>query len=278
MLEIISCSRRTDIPAFYYDWIQECLKNKVATVKNPYNQSDYRVDLSPEKVHSICLWSKNFARVIENSGYLSCYPLYFQFTVTGYSKVLERNVVETTEAVRQMEQLAKVYSPQQVNWRFDPIMICAEGELKSMQDYADDARLRMFKALCRDLSSFGINRCTISFLYLYRKVVQRLSRAKINYILPSDQQQQEMVCRMVEIADKYGITLYSCCSPVVERVPGMKQSHCIDGPYLEQLFGKKASRAKDTGQREGCGCTRSRDIGSYDIQACRHGCLYCYGT
>ena len=24
--QIISCSRRTDIPAFYYDWLQEVLK------------------------------------------------------------------------------------------------------------------------------------------------------------------------------------------------------------------------------------------------------------
>ncbi len=128
MLEIISCSRRTDIPAFYYDWLQECLKNKYVMVKNPYNKSTYMVDLSPGRVHSICLWSKSFANVLKNPGYLSLYNLYFQFTITGYSKFLEPNVVDTNEAVRQMEQLAERYSPQQINWRFDPIILSIRGE------------------------------------------------------------------------------------------------------------------------------------------------------
>jgi len=96
VLEIISCSRRTDIPAFYYDWLQECLKNKYAVVKNPYNKSTYMVDLSCEKVHSICLWSKSFANVLKDPKYLSLYNLYFQFTITGYSKFLEPNVIDTT--------------------------------------------------------------------------------------------------------------------------------------------------------------------------------------
>ena len=72
MLEIISCSRKTDIPAFYYYWLEESLENKYAMVKNPYNKSSYMVDLSPERVHSICLWSKQVVeevkRVLEDMG------------------------------------------------------------------------------------------------------------------------------------------------------------------------------------------------------------------
>ncbi|WP_203227611.1 DUF1848 family protein [Calorimonas adulescens] len=89
MLEIISCSRRTDIPAFYYDWLQECLKNKYVMVKNPYNKSTYMVDLSPERVHSICLWSKSFANVLKNPGYLSLYNLFF--IMKSKMKILHRH-------------------------------------------------------------------------------------------------------------------------------------------------------------------------------------------
>lgn len=276
MLEIISCSRRTDIPAFYYDWLQECLKNKYIMVKNPYNKSTYFVDLSPERVHSICLWSKSFADVLKNPGYLSLYNLYFQFTITGYSKFLEPNVVDTNVAVRQMEQLAERYSPQQINWRFDPIILSIKGENEPTPDNFARARLKMFEALCRDISSFGVNRCTISFFCLYKKVEQRLNASKIDYLLPSQQQQIEFINQLVEIADKYGVTIYTCTSPIIERVPGVKKGHCIDGAYLEALFGKRASHAKDAGQRAGCGCTRSRDIGAYNGHSCRHGCLYCY--
>lgn len=276
MLEIISCSRRTDIPAFYYDWLQECLKNKYAMVKNPYNGSTYIVDLSCEKVHSICLWSKSFANVLKDPKYLSMYNLYFQFTITGYSRVLEPNVVDTNEAVKQMEQLALRYSPQQINWRFDPIVFSKEGEKEPVPDNLERARLKMFETLCRDISSFGVNRCTVSFLCLYKKVEQRMKKSNFNCSVPSQQKQIEFVSQLVETADKFGVTVYACSSPVIEGVSGVKKGHCIDGAYLEALFGKRASRAKDAGQRKECGCTRSRDIGGYSGQSCHHGCIYCY--
>jgi len=99
---------------------------------------------------------------------------------------------------------------------------------------------------------------------------------QFTYFPPSQQKQIEFVSRLVEIADKYQVTIYTCSSPVIESVPGVKKGHCIDGAYLEELFGKRASRAKDSGQRKECGCTRSKDIGGYDNQSCRHGCVYCY--
>ncbi len=277
MLEIISCSRRTDIPAFYYDWLQECLKDNYAAVKNPYNNTTYVVDLSPEKVHSICLWSKSYKNVLNNPGYLSQYNLYFQFTITGYSKILESNVIDTLEAVRQMEQLANKYSPSQINWRFDPIIFSSEGEKMDVPGNPGAARLKTFEDLCRDISSFGVNRCTISFLQLYKKVEKRLNLKKISYNIPTLKQQIEFIKQMTEIADKHGVGIYTCASPLLEGIPGVNKSHCIDGLYLEQLFGKRTSKARDSGQREGCGCTRSKDIGAYDGQYCMHGCQYCYG-
>jgi len=72
--------------------------------------------------------------------------------------------------------------------------------------------------------------------------------------------QIEFVSRLVEIADKYQVTIYTCSSPVIESVPGVKKGHCIDGAYLEELFGKRASRAKDSGQRKECGCTSQKTL------------------
>lgn len=210
------------------------------------------------------------------SGYLSQYNLYFQFTITGYAKLLEPNVVDTNEAVKQMEQLARRYSPQQINWRFNPIILSIKGENEPIPDNFASARLKVFEALCRDISSFGVNRCTISFLCQYKKVEQRMKESKFTYLIPSQQQQIELVSQFVEIADKYGVTIYTCTSPIIEGVPGVKKGHCIDGAYLGALFGKRASHAKDAWQRKECGCTRSKDIGAYSGQSCGHGCLYCY--
>jgi hypothetical protein len=43
---IISASRRTDIPAFYSDWLIEQLNRGFAEVTNPYNHTVYSVPLS----------------------------------------------------------------------------------------------------------------------------------------------------------------------------------------------------------------------------------------
>jgi len=88
---------------------------------------------------------------------------------------------------------------------------------------------------------------------------------------------KKFASRLVEIADKYGITIYSCANPLIESVLGIQKSHCIDGALLEKLFKKPVTHAKDTGQREACGCTKSVDIASYS-QICKHRCLYCYSN
>lgn len=53
---VISASRRTDIPAFFYEWLQEALANESVEVPNPmFPDKKYTVDLRPSKVHSIVL-------------------------------------------------------------------------------------------------------------------------------------------------------------------------------------------------------------------------------
>ena len=46
---IISCSRRTDIPAFLMDWVIEKIKLGYVDVVNPFNQKQIsKVSLKPE--------------------------------------------------------------------------------------------------------------------------------------------------------------------------------------------------------------------------------------
>ena len=106
MKAVISASRRTDIPAFYYDWLQEVLIKGSVELTNPiYKNKTYTVDLKPENVHSIVLWSKNFENVLKNPMNLENYNLYFQYTVNSYSKVLEPNVPEYKHTLCVLEGL-----------------------------------------------------------------------------------------------------------------------------------------------------------------------------
>jgi hypothetical protein len=280
---VISASRRTDIPAFFYDWLQERLAEGRVMLKNPYYQNkSYSDDLRPESVHSIVLWSKDFRNLVRNPGYLKDYNLYFQYTINHYSKLLEPNVPEYKDTMLVLEELLKKYKPQQFNLRFDPVIISRKGEISPDSDNPEAARLNAFEQLCRDIRALGMEECrvTTSYVSLYGHVRKALEDCGAELIHQKEEEQISFFDKMSEIAEKYGISLYSCASPLLMQVKYIKPGHCIDGELLEQLFGGRTTRSKDTGQREECGCTRSKDIGNYasgaDGMRCKHGCRYCY--
>ena len=57
---IISASRRTDIPAFYSEWMENRLKAGYVLTRNPRNPHQIsRISLTPEEVDGIVFWTKN---------------------------------------------------------------------------------------------------------------------------------------------------------------------------------------------------------------------------
>lgn len=278
MKTVISASRRTDLPAFYYDWLQTVLKKGQAVLANPrFPHKSYRVDLRPENVHSLVLWSKDFRHVAEKPMHLENYNLYFQYTVNNYSRVLEPGVPEYKTSLKTLDDLLKKYRPEQFNMRFDPVIISTAGELSATPARPGRARLQCFSDFCRDLRALGLRGCriTTSYIACYPHVKKRLAGSGFYFFSLHDDLLRRFFETMAEIAGKYGFDLYSCSSALIEQVRGVKKGRCIDGELLAGLFGGKVSKAKDTGQRGTCGCSKSTDIGSY-AQVCGAGCLYCY--
>ncbi len=273
LVNVLGASRRTDLPAFYYDWLQEALAAGRAELINFFNGQKYTVDLRPESIHSIVLWSRDYSRFLSEPGLLKNYPLFFQFTLTGLPGAIEPHSPSAEKALAQMGELAKKYSPAHINWRFDPLFFLDSG--RSTLEKAGEERLAIFEKLCRPLAETGIQRCTISFAQMYSSVRKRLEKHGIRCFEPPVEFQRDLALRLAGIAERFGMKLYACCQSQLEGVPGVLKSSCINGPFLEELFGGRASHARDTAQRKECGCTRSLDIGSY-FQLCGHGCLYCY--
>jgi hypothetical protein len=281
---IISASRRTDIPAFYYGWLQDVLKKGEAALQNPmFPSKGYKVDLKPENVHSIVLWSKDFANVAKNPGYLSNYNLYFQYTVNHYSRLLEPNVPDYSDTLRTLEKLLQSYRPEQFNIRFDPVLITGTGgECRPTPEFPQKARLDAFEQLLRDLRSLGLEHCrvTTSYISFYSHVRKKIVQSGVDTLYLNESEQLSFFECMAGIAEQYGFGLYACASPLLEKVGGIREGRCIDGELLVSLFGGSVSRQKDKGQRKECGCTVSRDIGSYSdgtgSMKCLHGCKYCY--
>jgi len=64
---IISVSRRTDIPAFHSDWFLDKLDQGFVNVKNPFNPNQVRkVSLIKEDVLCFVFWTKNPRKMIDD--------------------------------------------------------------------------------------------------------------------------------------------------------------------------------------------------------------------
>lgn len=268
--QIISCSRRTDIPAFHYRWLQKVLNDGFVIWPNLYNNKDYEIKIKPEEVHSIVLWSRNYRNLLKDPGKLQEYNLYFQFTLNAYDKVLEPHCPSEEEALNQFREIADRYGVECINWRYDPLLFIKGGN-------PVEERLETFERLASQMSRIGISRCTVSYTTFYPVVEKRLAAAGLEYFDFEDDFKVHFSERLSDLAMEYGIQLYSCCTPILEKNPSILKGSCIDAGELERVFGGRLSHAKDRGQRDGCGCSKSRDIGSY-TQKCSYQCLYCYAT
>lgn len=62
---IVSVSRRTDVPAFYFDWFVNRLRAGWLLVRNPFQPSQVsRVCLSSSTIECIVFWTKNPAPML----------------------------------------------------------------------------------------------------------------------------------------------------------------------------------------------------------------------
>lgn len=271
MKRIISVSRRTDIPAFYGDWFMSRLKQGFAGVVHPFGGRRVIVSLKPEDVVCFVFWSKDFTsfieplKTIENLGY----KFYFNYTVTGLPPIFEPHV-DKHSAVETLKLLSRIYSPRHINWRFDPIIvsnICDRGFF-----------VRTFKELALEFEGL-VERCYFSFVTEYNKVkrnfegFQRTSDVRI--IDVGKDFKIDLANELAAIAERHGIQMFSCCGDYLVG-DNIKQAHCIDGTIIEEVFYPEGFQHRRKPTRQGCGCTESTDIGTYDT--CPHGCVYCYAN
>lgn len=268
MKNIISASRRTDIPAFYLDWFLDKLHQGYVLVKNPFNPIQIQnISLKKADIHCIVFWSKDFGNFLKKTSEFDDYNLFFIFTIND-CKLWEPNVINLDKRLIQLEELVAAYGPQYIEYRFDPIIYWREdGELLN--------NLGSFKTIIQHINDLGIDNCVFSFANWYKKCIRRSEKFGLKYYDPPLKEKIKIITPMAEYCKSLGIKMYSCCNPDLIQVSNVFLAHCIDGTYLMKLFKEKCSISK-TQTRQGCGCTKSRDIGDYKEQICKHACIYCY--
>jgi len=278
MKRVISASRRTDLVAFFPDWLAEVIRAEKAEVHGPSGRA-YSVDLSPDKVHTFVLWSKSFENLIANAGGLwdglrKYDQLYFHFTITGVGGTpVEREVPAPEAALRQLEPLIDLAGcSERISLRFDPVIYWKEkDEVKT--------NLRFFEKLAGRAAKSGIRNVRFSFAQWYGKSKRRAAKLAFPYVDPTLEEKRKDASYLSAVARSFGLNLFVCSQDFVADVPGVRPSACIDGRLLQESHPKGApvSVKKDNTQRRECRCTESVDIGSY-TQACPHSCVYCYAN
>lgn len=266
---IISISRREDIPAFKGDWFLKQLTQGYTDITT--YAGNQRVSLLPEDVTCFYFWSKNYKPFMPVLNKIKdIYNCVFCYTITGLPKVFEPNVPDTQDCIFNLKELSDLFSPEQILWRYDPILISNITDTKY--------HINKFTNMCKQLSGYT-KKCIFSFPTFYGKVKDNINFFKqqtgISIYDISLHKKQQLSTRLAYKARRYNIKMFTCSNDYLINSNVFKSS-CINGNLVNQLFNLNVPVNKDTSQRVMCGCTPSTDIGSYN--QCRHGCVYCYAN
>lgn len=265
---IISASYRSDIPAFHGDWFLAALAAGEIAVANPYNNRASMVDLRPEAVDGYVFWTRNarpFARALDAFARQGK-PFVVQYTIIGYPRAIDTNVIKPALAIANARDIARTYGKRAVVWRYDPILLTPDTETGWHR--------ANFSRLADTLSGIA-DEVVVSFAQLYAKSARNLAKANVSWRAPDLAAQAALITDLRAAAAERGMALSLCTQPELSARSGIAGARCIDAARLADIAGRSITAATK-GNRPGCLCAESRDIGAYD--SCVHGCRYCYAV
>lgn len=263
---IIQTGMRTDIPAFYHEWLLNRIKEGFVLVRNPYNPSSVtRYSLSSDVVDLIAFCTKNPEPMLPHMDSLSTYGQYWFVTITPYGKEIEPNVPDKEKVMESFKKLSEIVGVDSVGWRYDPIFISS--------DYSVERHIEKFEKMAETLSGYT-KTCVISFIDIYKKVERNFP--EIGEVSKADR--LKLGKEFVKIAAKYGMTIRPCAEGNELEPYGADCSGCMTVNTFETALHSHLNVPKRKhNQRNGqCACLLGVDIGAYDT--CGHLCKYCYAN
>ena len=261
---ILAIDFRTDIPAFYGDWLLNRFEEGYLYFRNPsFPNTIHKVILDNDHIEGIIWCSKNYLPILHRLNEITNkFPSIFHYTITGYEYDLEPNVPQLDLAVNTFKKLSDAYGKDYVVWRYDPILMTTK--------YNKDWHSRKFEDLCQKLSPYT-NRVVINFISIYEKVKRHMP----DLTEISSEEKEYIVKEFVGITQKYGLDLQTCGNGLqFKNIPGVTVTGCLDTTALEMLkiYPKNEAKASTWG----CKCYPHTAIGEYCT--CLHKCKYCYAS
>lgn len=263
---IINTGMRTDIPAFYSEWLINRIHEGYVLVRNPYNHSQVtRYSLSPDVVDLISFCTKNPAPMLPQMDVLEQYGQYWFVTITPYGKDIEKNVPDKEQVMEDFKKLSDIVGGDSIGWRYDPIIVDA--------DHTVDWHISEFEKMAKNLAGYT-KTCVISFVDIYNKVERNFPEVREVY----KKDRLTLGKTFIDIAGQYDITIRPCAEGNDLEMYGADCSGCMTvKTYETALHARLDVPKQNKNQRNGqCACLLGTDIGAYDT--CGHLCKYCYAN
>ncbi len=272
-MHVVSASRRTDLPAFYWRWFMSRIEAGDCLVANPFRPSRMRkVSLAPENVVAIVFWTRNAVPMLADINRLEekGYTFYVQYTITGYPRELEPRVPPLGAATDTLRRLSERIGPDRVIWRYDPIILSSATPL--------EYHIERFSTLARELAG-AVESATVSFCDEYAKTQRAFARLSEScgwrFRDGNQEERISLLSALAGIAAHNGIGLATCAETSLDAA-GVRLGQCVDPVLLARLRPDLDLQLRAGPTRSGCGCVQSVDIGAYDT--CPFGCVYCYAN
>lgn len=307
---IVSASRATDIPAFYADWFFKRLEEGYSVWKNPFNGVPSYV--SYQNTRFIVFWSKNPFPLLKHLDDLDARNIdcYIQYTLNDYeTEGLEKNVPPLAFRMDTFKKLVDRLGKGRVIWRFDPMILTDNISIDSLLEKVERIGDQLVGYTEKLVFSFAD-------ILSYRKVKANLYKSNIPYHDWTEPQMLEFAKCLATLNKKWDYTLATCGEKIDLKQFGIVKNRCVDDELIirltyedkalmdflkviihpmpaADLFGNSEPLPpdaiilpngtyathgdnRDKGQRQFCGCIKSKDIGEYNT--CPHLCEYCYAN
>jgi DNA repair photolyase len=235
---------------------------------------------------------------------------YVQYSLNDYEdERLEKGVKPLEYRIETFKLLYDILGRGGVVWRFDPLMLTADINVDKLLKKIENIGEQLKGFTEKLVFSFAD-------ITTYKKVKKNLDDNRIPWRDWTHEEMNEFARNLVELnkSKEWGYELATCGEK--GRYPGIVPNHCVDDALIirrgcedqelmnflkaeihlipqADLFGNVPSLPenaiilddgryvtrgdnRDKGQRDFCGCMKSKDIGQYNT--CIHMCEYCYAN
>ena len=150
---ILNISGRTDIVAFYSDWLMNRLDEGFIDVRNPFNPKMVS-RIMMDDVDLLFFCTKNPIPILDKLKNIKK-KVYFHVTLTSYKKDIEPNVPPKGKVIEAIKKLSDTIWKDNIVIRYDPIFINDE--------YTLEYHVKAFDKLCELLDGY-VGKILIHFI------------------------------------------------------------------------------------------------------------------